>query len=78
MSELEKLLPCPFCGGEPILQLGIIAVIARVYCSDCECATSFFSTEKEATDRWNMRQETLEQLEEMLYKKFKELLELFK
>lgn len=45
----EKLLPCPFCGGEPKLMQ------AWVECKKCRAMTAVSGTQNEAISAWNRR-----------------------
>lgn len=41
MSEVEKLLPCPFCGGEPEVEYAFLGHVRQatakyVFCNRCE------------------------------------------
>jgi Restriction alleviation protein Lar len=56
MTESEKLMPCPFCGGEPLY--GANFGIATICCENTDCAVmpSVDSHSREtATEAWNTR-----------------------
>lgn len=51
---MEKLKPCPFCGGEAKVQR--FPRNYSVYCTECGARTmSFKPTEEEAVEDWNRR-----------------------
>lgn len=50
---MEKLKPCPFCGGKNIRVWNTST--PWVSCDDCLASTSCVPTEKEAIERWNRR-----------------------
>ena len=50
---MEKLKPCPFCGGKNIRVWNTRT--HWVSCDDCLVSTSCVPTEKEAVERWNRR-----------------------
>lgn len=58
-NEEIKLKPCPFCGGEPVLQEHVFHGYRSTFgvvCLDCCCETrQFYDTQKEAADAWNRR-----------------------
>ncbi len=50
------LLPCPFCGGKPVLTHGASNLRERtVECDDCFAQGSFEWTDEEAVSAWNRR-----------------------
>lgn len=59
MNDTEKLLPCPFCGGEAELNIkkGFNREIVFVFvgCSNCQSSTRTYSTEAGAVEAWNKR-----------------------
>ena len=67
----NKLLPCPFCGGEAEIDI-ILGVDERwlVRCPRCFCKTTTFANKKSALITWNTRkpmERIVEQLEEEAY-----------
>ena len=50
---MEKLKPCPFCGGKNIRIWKIRAPF--VSCDDCLASTDCALTQKEAVEHWNRR-----------------------
>jgi len=53
---MDKLKPCPFCGGEGCVQVNGLTNTYGVVCLDCFAETQpFWQTEKEAIDAWNRR-----------------------
>lgn len=61
MSDKEKLLPCPFCGGQADIYAKDIIVFDKyktgyfVYCKDCCCETQYEDSEGKAIKDWNKR-----------------------
>lgn len=53
MSELK---PCPFCGSEKVKVYDHFWKYS-VNCLDCGASTGISDIEKEATEKWNLRQE---------------------
>lgn len=58
---MQKLKPCPFCGGEACIQEHVFIGYTSTYgvvCLDC-CAEirQFFYTTEEAIEAWNRRTE---------------------
>ena len=51
----DKLLPCPFCGGESIDTTDFGASTWFVQCDDCGATFPHFDTETEAITAWNRR-----------------------
>ena len=49
----DKLLPCPFCGGEAIVR-GSIVTYDHVACRKCNSAM-IGDTKEEAIEKWNTR-----------------------
>lgn len=56
---MDKLKPCPFCGGEGCVQEHVFKGYSSTYgvvCLDCCCETrQFFKTEEMAISAWNRR-----------------------
>lgn len=59
----EELKPCPFCGGEAVMQKRVGATgrdgykVYRIYCSKCgviQCDMEYYS-ERDAISAWNRR-----------------------
>jgi len=68
MTE-QKLLPCPFCGGEATIfpytdRLGIKQY--RGGCFDCGETISLNNTTEEAVRRWNTRSDNTQRYKEAL------------
>ena len=62
----EKLLNCPFCGGDDSKVL-LIGGLFKALCPACKASTGLYNTEAEAITAWNQRQpdnELVEALEE--------------
>ena len=58
MRDKEKLLPCPFCGGEGKIVKGkyIYDVYdAKIECTDCGCGTKIFN------EYFNVREHAIKQ-----------------
>ncbi len=58
-NQLPELKPCPFCGGQPEMNLGRYGDTFRVFCSHPSCKvhvdTHGFPTRQEAAAVWNKR-----------------------
>ena len=58
-AKMEKLKPCPFCGGEAVLEdLGGCEMSGRFFvrCSKCDIAQdNLWATKQTAIKRWNRR-----------------------
>lgn len=57
-SGYQKLLECPFCGGEAECNKWYSATISGKYatvCKECSCGTDYYNTEAEAEAAWNTR-----------------------
>jgi Lar family restriction alleviation protein len=64
MKMQNKLLPCPFCGGEANV-IGYKTFYAQ--CTECGVATGFYNTIEQTNEAWNTRkpmERIVEQLEE--------------
>lgn len=61
MSDTEKLLPCPFCGGKADIYVEGKIILDRykkcysVYCKDCCCTTQYEENKQDAIKDWNKR-----------------------
>lgn len=51
---MNKLKPCPFCGGEAHLYTAY-DYSNKVQCDKCGCGTMHYKDEKEAVRKWNRR-----------------------
>lgn len=61
MSDLEKLLPCPFCASSNVWQHDNTRGDPSVSCSTCGGAMSYGNTPNEAIKAWNTRAPTTKQ-----------------
>lgn len=56
---MDKLKPCPFCGGEAQILVDVLKDYPATYlpcCTKCDgMVEKWFPTEKEAIDAWNRR-----------------------
>ncbi len=58
---MDKLKPCPFCGGEAEIQCFECLFESfegrryAVECKFCSCSLELFETEEEAVEAWNRR-----------------------
>lgn len=52
------LLPCPFCGGEPCVSVGMKGDVPFTYieCEPCGATCGDGDTKEEAASAWNHRQ----------------------
>ena len=58
LINIQKLKPCPFCGGEVFLDTdGDWYWKWKVECQGCGCDLGYYETEAEATEAWNKRVE---------------------
>ena len=48
-----KLKPCPFCGGEALIDTDVFG--DYVICKKCLCQTATHSTEEQSEKAWNTR-----------------------
>lgn len=53
-ASKDALLPCPFCGGEPDVDVRSLGRIA-VFCSDCGVQPPMGNTREQAWEIWNQR-----------------------
>ncbi len=56
---MDKLKPCPFCGGEATIRKYeyFSEDTYNVYCEECGCEISMYYSEGDAIDAWNRRAE---------------------
>ena len=60
---MNKLKPCPFCGGIPkrhkikndFFDTGTYITGYAVFCQNCRCSTEYELTQIEADKHWNRR-----------------------
>ena len=65
-DERVTILPCPFCGGEPMLSPQVPGYCgARVECMECDASSGSVKVpgdpdagDRAAIDRWNRRADT--------------------
>ena len=50
----DKLKPCPFCGGEAIID-GCDETLWIVICKECNASIGYKETKEEAIEAWNKR-----------------------
>ena len=59
LSSIEKLEPCPYCGGEATIIPVQIAKCKKTFfyvvCVQCTAASAPFSTPEAAAAAWNQR-----------------------
>lgn len=53
----NKLKPCPFCGGEAIID-GCDDTLWIVICKECNASIGYKETKEEAIEAWNRRIES--------------------
>lgn len=65
---MEKLKPCPFCGGKNIhcADAGHKTNMWFIQCEDCGATFPHFDSEKEANEAWNRREELEKESEQRL------------
>lgn len=73
---MEKLKPCPFCGGKNIRIWKTSAPF--VSCDDCLANTGSALTKKEAVEYWNRRANDSDKIISELQKKQEEQMELYR
>lgn len=57
---MEKLKPCPFCGGKAAIRKkndDEVGVCYYVFCTKCCCETQYSRTQTEAIRDWDKREE---------------------
>ena len=54
---MNKLKPCPFCGGEAKVESDTWRDVGVMHCVECECgvSTGVYETVEEAVEHWNRR-----------------------
>ena len=53
---MAELKPCPFCGGEVLLEWDYYCDTYIVYCRDCGCyVRQHYTVKDEAIEAWNRR-----------------------
>ena len=54
---MDKLKPCPFCGGKPFLNSHYIAQSKKQWAVNCRCGARFFFQDRgyKAIEAWNRR-----------------------
>ena len=53
----HKLKPCPFCGGEAVVDMDDDWYWEwKAYCPVCGCDLGYFKTKEEAIEAWNRRE----------------------
>ena len=59
MEDINKVLPCPFCGSKNIATNHLIQTnpinLYAVYCATCGCGTMGFDEKDKALRLWNTR-----------------------
>ena len=56
LTEQGVLLPCPFCGGEPMVEYDTIELFEwAVFCGDCGVMPASSEDEQVARLAWNTR-----------------------
>ena len=53
---MEKLKPCPFCGGDGEIRkekAGVFGLLYEVVCKKCLASTAIEITSARAIERWN-------------------------
>lgn len=60
MNSMNKLKPCPFCGGEAEIRGEKYykpMVRRNVICTKCYSNSGWYKTEQEAIEMWNRRKD---------------------
>lgn len=54
---MDELKPCPFCGGDPIMEVlgGTKSPYRTIRCQKCKCDMHYQPTEGGAIEAWNTR-----------------------
>ena len=55
---MNKLKPCPFCGGIPKrykIKNDFFDTEYVVFCQNCRCSTEYETVQAEADKKWNRR-----------------------
>ena len=53
---MDKLKPCPFCGGKPEVRGGTTVLsLTQIRCTDCQCCTAYWRGYDKAVEVWNRR-----------------------
>lgn len=54
---MDKLKPCPFCGGSDLRIIEAHWIKSAVICKQCGSASGCYDTEQQAIEAWNRRVE---------------------
>ena len=55
MEERDKLKPCPFCGGKPLIYKSMLDRTVWVVCSECGATSPSSFSEETVIEAWNRR-----------------------